>query len=99
MSIFGGGRRIRVQIRCSLVPLKAVNTRSKSRYTQRYRFGTGDKHITKTRRERILGGSVAASLLLTVVANMFVSLTFIDRQFGISVKIGFRRGDENRYFV
>jgi len=41
--------------------------------------------FTKTRRECILVGSRAASLLLTVLANMFVSCTFSDRRFRTSI--------------
>ena len=41
--------------------------------------------FTKTHREYIPVGSVASSLLLTVLANMSVSYTFGDRQFGIYI--------------
>ena len=41
--------------------------------------------FTKTHRECIPVGSVAASLLLTVLANMSVSRTLSDRQIGASI--------------
>ena len=41
--------------------------------------------FTKTRRECIAAGSVAASLLLTVLANMSGYRTFNNRQFGTSI--------------
>ena len=41
--------------------------------------------FAKTHRKCIPAGSVAASVLLTVMANMSVSLTFSDRQLGTSI--------------
>jgi len=41
--------------------------------------------LSKTRRKCIRAGSVAASLLLTVLASMAVSRTFSDRQLGASI--------------
>jgi len=57
------------------------------RYTQRpmEKLMQETNMFAKTRRKCILAGSVAASLLLTVLANMSVSRTFSERRGNIYI--------------